>query len=302
LRLEDGTAAWSKPASLPAVPELHGVTVGWARPLRGPGADPSVREPALFVATGSSVTALNAVTGGSLWSRALPETRLLGPPVAASAAADETTVYAAGISGKVYALSSSTGADAPGGLTTASGSITGPLALVDQYLYVPTTTALVAADAATGLMLWSSPLAATTGVAVAEGVPYVGTGDTRLVGFSSGSPPPVAVVHDLAIESLQIAPRVSRRTGAAIRVTLINRGTHVETYTLLVRVQPGRIILLDQRGTLAPGQKVVESIPWPSALMGETGPTSLIAQVSVVGEVDDTPLDNHALQFVTVGP
>jgi outer membrane protein assembly factor BamB len=305
LRMADGSAAWDRPAALPAGLPPTALSLGWTGAPARPVLVASIAadlQPAVFVAAGANVTALHAVTGAMLWNRALPETALQGPPVLSSPAPEGATLYVGGASGKVYALSSSTGADAPGGLTTPVAPITGPLALVAPYLYVPTTAGLLAIDAASGAERWSSPLSAASGVAVAGGVPYVATSDTRLVGFSVPPPPPPAVVHDLTVASLQVAPRVSRRANAVAQVTIANHGTATESYSLLVRVQPGVVLLLDRRGSVAAGQTVTESFTWRTAQMGDDGPKALVAQVTLLGQTDRTPADNNALQIVTVGP
>jgi hypothetical protein len=85
-------------------------------------------------------------------------------------------------------------------------------------------------------------------------------------------------------------------------VTITNRGTQAEMYSLEVRVQPGHVLLLDRRGSIAAGEQKVETVAWPPALMGEDGPVSLVAQVALLGWTDSTPSDNHALQIVTIGP
>jgi hypothetical protein len=260
-------------------------------------------QPAVFLAAGSRVSALNAATGAILWSRTLAETSLFGPPVVSTAGLNGSILYVGGASGQVYALYSNTGADAPGGLTEKLASVTGTLALVGNYLYVPTAAGLVGVDVRTGARFWSHPLSAASGVAVAGGVPYVATSDSRFVGFSATpSPPPVTVVHDLAIESIQVASQVSRSRSAEVQVTLVNRGTETENYNLLVRVQPGRILLHDSRGSLVAGQKKVVSFLWSPLQMGDDGPKSLVAQVELQGQEDRSPADNNALQVVTVGP
>jgi hypothetical protein len=146
------------------------------------------------------------------------------------------------------------------------------------------------------------------GAGTSSGIAHNGRGQVALtVRFGTGpdtvvllSPRPT--VHDLAIESVQIAPRVSRRAGLPIRVTITNRGTQAEMYSLEVRVQPGHVLLLDRRGSIAAGEQKVETVAWPPALMGEDGPVSLVAQVALLGWTDSTPSDNHALQIVTIGP
>src|SRR5204863_5994872 len=117
-------------------------------------------QPALFIAAGSHVTALNAIRGGFLWSRALPETDLLGPPVVASVLPEGSTLYVAGASGRGYGLSASSGADAPGWLPANLAPVTGSLALALPFLYVPTERGLAALDARSGGLLWSSPVVA----------------------------------------------------------------------------------------------------------------------------------------------
>jgi P pilus assembly chaperone PapD len=298
LRLEDGSAAWPAPAPL-STPQLPtGAAVGW---VAGPnGAQPTDgAQPAVFVAAGNRITALQAVTGAQLWTRSLTEPALVGPPLLSSAGVQGSVLAVIGKSGQVYALNASTGADAPGPVGSPVGAVSGPPALAPPYLFVPTSQALIALDTRNGARAWSSPLSAGSGVAVAGGVPYVATTDTRLVGFSV--PPPV-IIHDVAIESLQVPARVSRQADAQVRVTLVNRGTGTESYRLLVRVQPGRALLVDAPGTLAPREKKTVSIPWPVFLMGDDGPKSVVALVALDGATDSSPADNNALQVVTVGP
>jgi hypothetical protein len=179
--------------------------------------------------------------------------------------------------------------------------VTGTLALAGSFLYAPTTEGLVAVDAATGMPLWSSPLAATGGVAIAGGSPYVTTTDARLVGFSA-APPPTVTVHDLAITGLEVAPSVSRSMDAPVKVVLANHGTATENFRLLVRVQPGRVLIQDATGTMAPGETRTVSFTWSTSLMGDDGPKTLVAELFLVGQTDSKPEDNTALQLVTVGP
>jgi outer membrane protein assembly factor BamB len=298
LRLADGSAAWPTPTLLPDNTPPTALSLGWA----APGAVAPSLQPALFVGTGSHVTALNAIRGTLLWSRALPETSLLGPPVVSSAMPEGAALYVAGASGRVYGLTAGTGADAPGWLSAELASITGPMALALPFLYVPTARGLTALDAKSGGQLWSSSVVAATGVAVADGRPYVGTTDERLVGFSTGSSPPPVVVHDLAISGLVVGDRVSRQAGATVRVEVSNRGTEPESYRLLVRVQPGAVIGAIQGASLGAGEKRVESIPWPGALMGNDGPKSLVAQLFLEGAEDSQLANNLAVQVVTVEP
>jgi outer membrane protein assembly factor BamB len=299
-RLADGSMAWPKPASL-AGPPPSGLALGWVGPPNGASNAAPALQPAVFLAAGTSVIALNAVSGAVLWSRELPEQALPSPPIVVSAAALGSTLFVGGVGGRVYALDSSTGAMLTGGLTAPVAPIAGPLALAWPYLYVPTTEGLVAADAATGARLWVSPLAGASGVAVAAGVPYIATADSRLVGFSLPAPPP-AVIRDLAIERIDVESPVSRRTGAVVRVTLVNRGTAAGEYRLMVRVQPGRVLLADGAGQLAAGAKQTVEVRWPAALMGDVGPKTVVAQVTLVEAEDGDPANDHALQVVTVGP
>lgn len=178
-RLADGSPAWPAPVLLSGSAPASGVSVGWVSAVGWL----TVLEPALFVTAGGSVTALDANTGAALWTRSLPERHLPGPAVLSTAAPQRSRLYVGGESRRVYVLDSTTGADAPGGLTAPAAPITGTLALAGSYLYVPTARGLVAADAATGALLWSIPLAATSGVAVAGGAPCVATGDGSLVSF-----------------------------------------------------------------------------------------------------------------------
>jgi outer membrane protein assembly factor BamB len=179
LRLADGGGAWAAPALFPATPPPAGLAVGWvASTVALP-----VPQPTVFLAAGSRVTALNATTGAPFWSRDLPEPALPGPPLLSTAAPQGSTLYVGGASGRVYALSSTTGADAPGSMTAPGQQITGTMALAGDYLYLPTGTGLVAAAAKTGAVLWTHPGAVTGGVAVAGGCPFVGTADGTLLGF-----------------------------------------------------------------------------------------------------------------------
>jgi outer membrane protein assembly factor BamB len=182
LRLSDGAPAWAAPTTLAASPSPAGVSVGWVATT---GTLP-VPQPAVFVTAGATITAVRAATGAILWSRALPEKALQGPPVLSTAAAQGSTLYVAAASGNLYALDSTTGADAPGVTLTPVGPVVGSLALAGNTLFVPTSTGLVAVNVLTGARLWDSSLAqgAATGVAVAGDSPYLGTPDGLLVGFS----------------------------------------------------------------------------------------------------------------------
>jgi outer membrane protein assembly factor BamB len=181
LRLADGTAAWTAPTVLPVGPPPTALSVGWVSASGGA----STPLPALFVVAGTSVTALNALTGATLWTRTLQqESALVSPPVVSSASVQPATLYVAGTSGRVYVIDPTTGTDLPGGFLTPTAPIVGNLALAGNFLYVPTGGGLIAADAHTGAILWSNPLSAATGVAVANGVPFVGAGDGQLVSFS----------------------------------------------------------------------------------------------------------------------
>jgi outer membrane protein assembly factor BamB len=191
LRLEDGANAWLIPAAFPGSPPPTGLPIGWVGATGGT----TEPQPALFVAAGSRVTALDARTGAALWVRPLPETELppappdrravlLQPPVIASADPQVSTLFVGGASGRIYALDSNTGQDATGGLTTPVAPITGTLALAGNYLYLPTTTNLAALDVQAGTVVWESPLSAGSGVVVVGGSPYVGTMEGQFVGFS----------------------------------------------------------------------------------------------------------------------
>jgi outer membrane protein assembly factor BamB len=297
LSLATGALAWSGPVPLAAGPP-GGLSLGWVGAVPVPPAADS-RQPAVFVTAGSRITALNAASGALLWTRALPETTLLGPPPLSSAGPLGATLYVGGASGRIYALDSSTGGEAPGSGTAVPAALAGPLALVDQYLYAPTASGLIAVDAAHGTPLWSSPLTAAGGVAVAEGSPYVATTDGLFVGFSAQT---TAVVHDLAITSLQVAPQVSRFADAPVKVVLANQGSESETYHLLLRVQPGAVLIPDAQGTIAPGETKTLEFTWPIAAMGDDGVKTVIAQVSLQGQVDSSPNNNTVFQVVTVGP
>jgi hypothetical protein len=109
-------------------------------------------------------------------------------------------------------------------------------------------------------------------------------------------------IHDVAILSLQAPPQVSRHVDAPVQVTIANRGTQSENCELLVRVQPGRVVIADDRETLARGETKTVSLNWPTPLMGNDGPKSLIAELFLQGATDPTPADNQATQLVTVGP
>ena len=124
------------------------------------------------------------------------------------------------------------------------------------------------------------------------------------MGFSpSGvTPPPPSVVHDIAITRLQAPARVSRQNDATVQVTLANRGTQSETCDLLIRVQPGRVVIADRALSLAAGETKALTIPWPTPLMGEDGPKSIVAELSLQGQTDSSPANNEAIQVVVVGP
>src|SRR5262249_19007147 len=152
-------------------------------------------------------------------------------------------------------LAADTGLDASGGLTTPVAPLAGPPALAGSILLVPTTTALVAADA-TGAKVWSSDLPLATGLAVAGGAIYAGTTDGRLAGFSPGgsSSPSPSGTPDIAITTIQVPGTVSRSSDALVKVTLANRGSGSASYSLTLRVQPGNTLLGSTTGTLAAGE------------------------------------------------
>ena len=52
--------------------------------------------------------------------------------------------------------------------------------------------------------------------------------------------------------------RVSRQADAAVTVTVVNRGTQAEKCELLLRVQPGRVVVADQMLLLAAREAMVE--------------------------------------------
>jgi hypothetical protein len=185
LRLTDGGAAWSMPVS--AVPA--GISIGYAGSGAQPGPGgvlPALVQAAVFVATGPNVVALSAYNGSTIWTRSLPEPALQGPPALSSAGSGPSTLYVGGTNGGVYALNSLTGGDAAGGLATRLSPITGPLALAGHTLYVPTYAGLTAVDVTSSTVIWTSPLAAGSGVAVAGGAPYLASSDGRFFGFAAG--------------------------------------------------------------------------------------------------------------------
>ena len=147
---------------------------------------------------------------------------------------------------------------------------------------------------------------------MAGGKPYIGTTDHRLVGYgdAEGTPPepqpepqpPPQVVHDLAITSLTIPDRVSRQAGAMVKVEVSNLGTEPESYSLLVRVQPGMVIGSIHGVDLKAGEKRVASVPWLGGLMGNDGPKSIVAQLTLQGAQDSQLANNLVTQVVTVGP
>ena len=107
-----------------------GLSLGWVATT----GTLTVPQPAVFVAAGATVTALQGLSGAVLWSRTLPESSLVGPPVLSTAAIKGATLYVGGASGRVYALNSTTGAEASGGLPIPVAPITGPMALAGSTL------------------------------------------------------------------------------------------------------------------------------------------------------------------------
>jgi outer membrane protein assembly factor BamB len=300
LRLTDGGLAWPSLAVFPASPPPVGLSVGWVSYV----GSLAVIQPAVFLAAGQSVSALNGYTGALLWSRVLPESSLQGPPVLSTAAQQGSTLFVGASSGRVYALDSTTGADAAGGLLAPVAPITGTLALAGSYLFVPTSAALVAVDVTTGANIWSNPMAAGSGVAVAGGQPYVATADGQFIGFaaSSTTPPPTTGGHDLAITGIQVQPIVSRSADAEVLVQLVNRGTTTETYHIYLRVRPGDVLINDYIDAIGPGQTKTVGFIWPTFQMGNDGAKTLVAQVVIQGQDDSNPGDNAATQTVVVGP
>jgi hypothetical protein len=298
LRLIDGSPAWTTPAVFNSAPS-SGLSLGWVT-------TGGFLQPAVFLATGNFVAAANAYTGATLWLRAMPEVMLPGPPVVSNAGAQRSVLYVAGSSGRVFALDSDTGASVTGGLTVPAGTIVGTLALAGPYLYVPTSTGLVAADAATGGTLWTSPLPAASGVAVAGGVPYVGTADGRLVGYGGGivppgPQPPTPGAHDLAIDRIDMPALVSRSQNAEVYVILTNKGATAESYHIFFSVVPGSPVN-DYIDTVGPGETKTIGVIWPTYLMGPNGTKSFVARVIIRGQNDSNPADNVFAQPVTVGP
>jgi O-antigen ligase len=108
--------------------------------------------------------------------------------------------------------------------------------------------------------------------------------------------------HDVAIVRLQAPPQVSRQDDAEVKVTIANRGTSSENTELLLRVQPGRVVVADDMEPLARGETKTVSITWPTPLMGDDGPKSLVAELFLKGAVDPSLADNQAIQPVIVGP
>jgi hypothetical protein len=109
-------------------------------------------------------------------------------------------------------------------------------------------------------------------------------------------------VHDIAIVSLQVPPRVSHGSDAQVRVTVTNRGTQIENIKMLLRVQPGRLVIADEKLTLGRGETKTISLTWPTSLMGTDSPKSLVAELFLIDAVDINLANNQATQLVTVGP
>jgi outer membrane protein assembly factor BamB len=303
LRLTDGAPAWGAPAVFIADTPPAGMSLGWVSFSGGS----NTPQAAVFVSAGQYVMAFSATTGVTLWVRIMPESVNPAPPVVSTNAQQASTLYVAGASGRVYALDSNTGADLPGGLTQPLGPVAGTLALAGPYLYVPTAAGLVAADAASGAVLWTSPLSAASGVAVAGGIPYVGTADGRLVGYAAQvappppPPPPPAQVRDLSIVGIEVQPIYSRSQRGEVFVNLVNRGAQAEQYHIYLRSQPG-VPINDYIDSIGPGQTKRIGFYWPTNMMGGNGQKSLISQVVIIGASDANPADNIFEQPVTVGP
>jgi O-antigen ligase len=109
-------------------------------------------------------------------------------------------------------------------------------------------------------------------------------------------------VHDVAITALQVPSQVSRSADATVMVTVANRGTQAEQCHLRLRVQPGQMIISDDPVTLGPGETKTLTLTWPTALMGNDGPKTLVAELILDGSQDIHPDDNQAIQVVIVGP
>jgi outer membrane protein assembly factor BamB len=315
LRLSDGAPVWGQPVVFPTTAPPTGLSVGWVGPPGGIGSP----RPAVFVTSGQTVAALYAFTGGALWARNMPEVLLPLPPVVSTAAIQSAVIFVAGSSGRVYALDGNTGFDVAGGLSTPLGAITGTMALAGPYLYVPTTAGLVAADARSGAIFWTAPIAIASGVAVAGGIPYAATADFRLLGYASPSTPvtnppptipppvnppttnpPVGDYHDLAIMGIQVASTVSRSSDAEVFVTVQNQGSATETFQLRLRVND--IVINDVFDTIASLQTKRVRFVWPTGLMGADGTRNLIAQIAILGHLDFNPENNAVVRAVTVGP
>jgi outer membrane protein assembly factor BamB len=305
LRLTNGTSAWKAPVILSGSPPA-GLSVGPISSPGGAGRGLLV----LFVAAGENVAALDAATGSPLWARTLADGDLHEPPILFSTASRGPVLLLGGTasrtnSGRIYTLDPSTGADKPANLLLPIGAVTGSMALAGSTLYVPTAGGLVAADASTGTVYWTSPFDAASGVAVAGGLPYVATAQGQFVGFSStGAPaaPSGPMLHDVAIAGIQVAPTVSRSANAEVRVLLANRGSSNESYHIYLRFRPGDVLINDFTGTIEAGQTREIGFIWTASQMGENGPRTLVAQVLIIGQTDSNPNDNSLSQPVTVGP
>jgi O-antigen ligase len=141
--------------------------------------------------------------------------------------------------------------------------------------------------------------------------PGCGGNRTVLVFASYGHPQVTAtaqvriscpIVHDVAITRLAVPPLVSRNTDAEVQVTVANHGTQTEQCQLRLRVQPGRVVVADDEITLAAGETQTVTLTWPTTLMGDDGPKTLVAELILEGFDDSHPADNQATQLVTVGP
>jgi outer membrane protein assembly factor BamB len=297
LQTRDGATAWPAPVVLP-VPAPAGLSLGSVGPV-------GKEQPALFVAAGNRVIALNAASGAALWTHPLPETALQSPP-AVRAGAGGTTLFVAGTSGKVYALSGETGAEVSGGLASPIAPAVGAPALAGSLVFLPTKSGLLALDTSTGQVVWQGEVEAATAVAVSGSELCVGSSDGRFVAFH-GTPdadtvdptPDTSESGDLAVVQIQVQPVVFRTAGAVVRVVIANRGNASSPYRLSLRADPPNKTIKEVEGTLAAGATATVMFNWPASLMEEGG-ALLVAEVWAPDRTDAHEEDNSASQFVTI--
>ncbi len=147
----------------------------WSNAASATGGTPVVVSNHVYVGTTSGVTAFNAATGATLWSKNLGANFTASPTVVGN------TLYIGDLNGNYYALNASTGATV--WKVTLAGAFYGSAEVSNGVIYVGSYAgSFYALKAATGAVLWSYAL--TTGTdttaALVNGYVYFGGFDNSI--------------------------------------------------------------------------------------------------------------------------